>query len=105
MDAHVDTTVPFTFLSQTHEERSLVCPVEHTPAQTLERDDGWRGLYIEGVLEFSLIGILARIAAVLAESRIGILALSTYNTDYILTKAEHFEEACGALERAGYEIV
>ena len=47
----------------------------------------------------------ARIAAVLAESRIGILALSTYNTDYILTKAEHFEETCGALERAGYEIV
>ena len=53
----------------------------------------------------SLIGILARIAQVLASERIGIFAVSTYNTDYILTRADRFEKALAALRRAGYTVV
>ena len=45
--------------------------------------DGWRALKIQGVLDFSLIGILSRILGLLAEAKIGIAAVSTYNTDYI----------------------
>ena len=58
------------------------------PKDALERDDGWRAFRIQGVLDFSLIGILSAISAVLAENHIGIFAVSTYNTDYILTKEE-----------------
>ena len=47
------------------------------------------GYRIEGVLDFSLIGILAKISTCLAENGIGIFAISTFNTDYILTKAEN----------------
>jgi hypothetical protein len=52
-----------------------------------------------------LTGILARIAKVLADSHIGIFAISTYNTDYVLTKEKDFCPALKALEAAGYLVV
>ena len=82
-----------------------MCPRGDVPAKTLERDDGWRGFRIEGVLDFSLIGILSRLSGILAENKIGIFAVSTYNTDYILVKAEQFDRAMEVLAGAGYEVV
>ena len=93
---------PFCFTGTTDEENSLVCPEALVPDVTTERDDGWRALRITGKLDFSLIGILAGICGVLAEKKIGIFAVSTYNTDYILTKEENFEKALKALKDAGY---
>ncbi len=49
-------------------------------------NDGWKAFRIQGVLDFSLIGILAKIATVLADNGISIFAVSTYNTDYVLIK-------------------
>ena len=100
----VDLTKPFCFTGTTDEENSLVCPEALVPGNTIERDDGWKGFRIIGQLDFSLIGILARISKILAESGIGIFAISTYNTDYILTKEENFEKAMKVLKKAGYEV-
>ena len=101
----LDLSRDFFFLGKTDEELSLVCRTEDTPADTLARDDGWRGFRIEGVLDFSLIGILSRLAGILAENRIGLFAVSTYNTDYILVRAEQLDAATAALEAAGYRFV
>lgn len=100
----VDLTKPFCFTGKTDEENSLVCPEALVPGNTIERDDGWKGFRIIGQLDFSLIGILARISKILAESGVGIFAISTYNTDYILTKAENFEKAINVLRDSGYGI-
>ena len=100
----VDLTKPFCFTGTTDEENSLVCPEALVPRNTIERDDGWKGFRIIGQLDFSLIGILARISKILAEGGIGIFAISTYNTDYILTKEENFEKAMKVLKNAGYEV-
>ena len=100
----VDLTKPFCFTGTTDEENSLVCPEALVPGNTIERDDGWKGFRIIGQLDFSLIGILARISKILAETGIGIFAISTYNTDYILTKEENFEKAMKVLKNAGYEV-
>ena len=94
----------FYFLGRTDEEISLVCRTEDTPAETLAREDGWRGFRIEGMLDFSLVGILSKLSAVLAENGIGIFAVSTFNTDYILVKAEDLDRALAALAAAGYII-
>lgn len=102
--SQVDLNQPFTFIGKTDEENSLVCPTACVPVNTTERDDGWRGFRIEGTLDFSLIGILAKISTVLAEAGVGIFAVSTYNTDYVLAKAENFDRALGALRAAGYAI-
>ena len=93
------------FAARTDEEISLVCKTSDCPKETIERDDGWRGFRIEGVLDFSLIGILSKISSILAENKIGIFAISTYNTDYILAKEENFEKALQVLGKEGYNIV
>lgn len=92
-------------IGRTDEENSLVCPTDHLPANTSVREDGWRAMKIEGVLDFSLIGILAGIAGILAEEKIGIFVVSTFNTDYILVKQEHLAHAGEALASRGYTII
>ena len=101
----IDLNKEFYFIGRTDEEISLVCRTEDTPKNTIERDDGWRGFRIQGVLDFSLIGVLSKISGILAENRIGIFAVSTYNTDYILVKKENFECALEVLSEAGYTVV
>ena len=101
---HIDLNADFYFIGRTDEELSLVCRTESTPENTTAREDGWRGFRIEGTLDFSLIGILAPITAILAENKIGIFAVSTYNTDYVLVKEENYEKALAVLSTAGYEI-
>ena len=101
----IDLTADIYFIEKTDEELSLVCRTEDTPGNTTERSDGWKGFRIQGVLDFSLIGILSRITGILAENKIGIFAVSTYNTDYILVKEENFNTALEVLASEGYSIV
>ena len=96
--------IDFCFTAKTDEEISLVCKTTDVPENTLVRDDGWKGFRIEGVLDFSLIGILSKISAILAENKVGIFAVSTYNTDYIFVKDENFDKAINALKDNGYDV-
>ena len=98
-------TAEFYFVGKTDEEISLVCKTEDTPAETIERDDGWKAFRIQGVLDFSLIGILSKLSGILADNNIGIFAVSTYNTDYILVKKENFDKALKVLTSEGYTVV
>ncbi|MEE3486802.1 MAG: ACT domain-containing protein [Bulleidia sp.] len=100
-----DLAADFYFIGKTDEELSLVCKTGCVPEKTIEREDGWKGFRIQGVLDFSLVGILAPIADILAENKIGIFAVSTYNTDYVLVKQENFEQAMSVLSHAGYTVV
>lgn len=100
--ADIDMDADFYFIGKTDEEISLVCKTEDTPEKTVERDDGWKGFRIQGVLNFSLIGILSELSGILADNKIGIFAVSTFNTDYILVKAENFEKALSVLSAEGY---
>jgi hypothetical protein len=101
----VDFNSEFCFLGRTDEELSLVCITQNVPANVTERDDGWKAFRIQGVLDFSLIGILAKISTLLADNEIGIFAISTYNTDYILTKTENYTKALAVLSEAGYQMI
>lgn len=101
----IDISSRFFFIGKTDEELSLVCITEDTPAMTVERDDGWKGFRIQGTLDFSLVGILSRLSGILADHKIGIFAVSTYNTDYILVKEENFDGALTVLASEGYTIV
>lgn len=100
--SQVNVEEEYCFIGRTDEEKSLVCVTEKVPDNVISRDDGWKAFRIQGVLDFSLIGILAGISGLLAQNKIGIFVVSTYNTDYIFTKAENFERALQVLENAGY---
>ena len=101
----VDLSKEFFFIGKTDEELSLVCRTEDIPSKTIECDNGWKGFRIQGILDFSLIGILSKLSGVLAEHKIGIFAVSTFNTDYILVKEENFEKALTILASEGYIVV
>ena len=94
----------YSFIGKTDEEKSLVCITEDVPSNVTEREDGWMAFRIQGVLDFSMIGILTEISGILAENKIGIFVISTYNTDYVLTKKENYQRALDVLNRAGYKI-
>ena len=103
--SQVDPNVQFTFISKTDEENSLICPTEMVPSNTIERNDGWKAFRVQGTLDLSLIGILSAISKVLAENGIGIFAISTFDTDYILVKSAQADNAASALVAAGYELI
>lgn len=103
--SHVDLDSEYCFIGKTDEEKSLVCATGEVPPNVIRRDDGWRAFRIQGMLDFSLIGILSKIAAILAENGISIFAVSTFNTDYVLVKEENYQRGLEALKAAGYEIV
>lgn len=101
----VNLDAQYCFVGKTDEENSLVCITQDVPANVVERDDGWKAFRIQGVLDFSLIGILSGISGILADHQIGIFAISTFNTDYVLTKKENYQRALSLLRNAGYQIV
>lgn len=103
--SEVDLSQEYCFIGKTDEENSLVCLTENVPKNVAVWDDGWKAFRVQGTLDFSLIGILSRISAILADNKIGIFAISTYNTDYILVKAENYNNSLTVLAEAGFSIV
>lgn len=103
--AFVNFNTEYCFIGKTDEEKSLVCITSDVPSNVTHRDDGCKGFRLQGILDFSLIGILSKIAALLAENSISIFAISTYNTDYVFIKEENFQKALDILKHSGYEIV
>lgn len=95
----------FVFIGKTDEEISLVCSTEFVPESCISREDGWKGFRVEGTLDFSLIGILSKISTALAEHQISVFVVSTFQTDYVMVKADVLEQAVTVLENSGYIFV
>ncbi|NLO09512.1 MAG: ACT domain-containing protein [Clostridiales bacterium] len=103
--SRIDFSDEIYFIGKTDEELSLVCSSDRVPDNAIECGHGWKAFRIQGILDFSLIGILSRISTILAENGIGLFAVSTYNTDYILIKTDDFDEAIDVLKYNGYEVI
>ena len=98
VDADRFKTCEFFTLCYTADEVSVVCPVANLPDDApgaLEKP--WRGFRVAGQLDFALVGILAQISGVLAEHKISLFAISTFDTDYILVKENDFANATKVL--------
>ncbi|MBT3275230.1 MAG: ACT domain-containing protein [Spirochaetales bacterium] len=100
-----DTQVPhwaadsfFSSVTKTTDELSIVCESRCIPdSAALEREDGWISIMVEGPLPFSLTGILASLTVPLANADLGVFAISTFDTDYILIKKKDAEKARNVL--------
>lgn len=100
-----DTSNEFLFISKTNEENSLVCSSDCVPKNTIKSEYGWCAFRIKGTLDFSLVGILAKISTLLADKGIAIYVISTFNTDYVLVKKENYDKALLELANNGYVIL
>ncbi len=89
---------------RTPDELSLMCAEAYLPQGGVQAEKGWRAFKLEGPFDFGLTGILASALNPLAEAGIGIFALSTYDTDYVLVKEAQREQAIRALRQAGHTV-
>lgn len=88
----------------TGEEVSLICDSALVP-EGLPVETGFVALKVDGVLDFSLVGIAAKLTAVMARCQISVLVLSTFDTDYVLLRRDRLDEAVTALRADGYAVV
>ena len=95
---------PFFCITSTQEDLSLVCSAEGVPSG-VRREGPWRVFQLEGPIPFTMTGVLASVLNPLAENRVGILALSTFDTDYVLVHAGDAAMAVSVLQKAGHEII
>lgn len=91
-------------VTRTDDELSVIAPadVDLGPG---DRQPGWSCLQIGDILDFGKVGVLAGISRILAEAKVSILTVSTYNTDYILVRTSDVDTAIRALEAAGHIVM
>lgn len=94
---------PLLSITRTAEEMSVVCPSENAP-RGARVEDGWRALKLEGPIPFAEIGVLSALSGTLAGAGLGLFALSTFDTDYLLVKEGDLAAAVEALRRAGFDV-
>jgi hypothetical protein len=94
---------PLSGVIRTAEELSIVCDQTAVPGDVpCERD--WVALKVEGPLGFSMTGVLASLLAPLATHGIAVFVLSTFDTDYILTKGDQTRRSMELLRAEGHDV-
>ena len=104
-----DSVVPpwaagdFVSVSKTPEELTVVCEEDRVPGK-VRCERGWRAFRVRGTLDFGETGVLAALAAPLADAGVPVFAVSTYDTDYVLVRESDLEGAANALRAAGHHV-
>jgi uncharacterized protein len=93
----------FSSVTRTAHELSILCVAAQVPPD-VKHERGWSLLRFQGPFAFTQTGVLASVLGPLAEARIGILAVSTFDTDYLLIKAVELKEAVAVLRGAGHTV-
>ena len=91
----------FVSLTATEDELSVVCEASAVPAG-ITADREWRVLKVAGPFAFTTTGVLASLAAPLAQAGVSLLAIATYDTDYLLVKSDALDRAIATLTAAGH---
>lgn len=94
----------FFFIAKTDKELSLICKTKFAPTNCIVRNDGWKMIAVDEKLDFLQIGIIAKIAKILADNKISIIVQSTYDTDFVMVKEQNLIITLRALSEAGYQI-
>jgi hypothetical protein len=95
---------PFFAMVRSDDALTIVCDQGRVPDE-VKQERGWRALKIDGTFDFTETGVLESVLKPLAEARVGIFAISSFETDYVLVKEESFEVARRALEGAGHALL
>jgi hypothetical protein len=93
----------FVSITRTADELSIVCPEEFVPADA-KCVRNWKAFKVAGPFDFALTGILVSVARPLNEAGISILAISTYDTDYVMVRSKDAEKAVATLKSAGHSV-
>ena len=93
----------FYSVTRTFDELSIIAEESRVPAGT-QSQPGWRVLKVRGPFALYEVGVLASLTAPLADARVSLFVVSTFDTDYLLVTQEQLTSAIVTLERAGHSI-
>jgi hypothetical protein len=96
---------PIASVTRTPDELSIICAEAAVPEHVEHVERGWRALRVAGPLDFGMVGVMARLTAPLAEAGVSILALATFDTDYLLVREPDLAQAVAALRAAGHQVI
>jgi uncharacterized protein len=94
---------PFVSITRTADELSIVCRHGAVP-EGIRCERGWRCLRVAGTLDFTLAGVLASLLDPLAEARVAVFVVATFDTDYLLVKEDRLDAAVEVLRREGHVV-
>jgi len=97
-------SAPIYFIAKTFDEVSIVLP-QNVVVDSDKSEPNWQALQVVGPLDFALTGILSDITAILANEKVSIFAISTFDTDYILVKKDTVSTAVNILKANDYHVV
>ena len=97
-------TSDFYSITRTPEEISVITEQKSSIKENIVCEKDWRILKIDGILNFSMVGIISDITSNLKEDEIPVFVISTFNTDCFLVKQNRLNEAIKALEKKGHSI-
>ncbi len=97
-------SAPIYFIAKTFDELSIVLP-QNISIESNKSESNWQALEVVGPLDFTLTGILSNLSTILANEKISIFAISTFDTDYVLVKKESLSAALAALKSKNYEVI
>ncbi|WP_127480475.1 ACT domain-containing protein [Nocardioides pantholopis] len=90
-------------VTATATETSVVCAGRNVPTKAVSHKP-LTGFAVKGPLDLELVGVLAELLAPLAEARISVFTLSTFDTDWILVPQRDAEKAAEAWRRRGHTV-
>ncbi len=93
----------FSSITRTPDELSIVCAEGDVP-EGVKSEKGWRCLRVAGTIDFDAVGVLAALAVPLAAAGVGVFAVSTFDTDYLMVKGKDLPAALDALRGAGHFV-
>ena len=93
----------FFSVTRTRDELSIVCEQSRVPAG-VRSQPGWSVLKVHGPFDLTKTGVLSSLASSLAEAKLSLFTISTFDTDYLLVASETLSAAVRALEQAGHKI-
>jgi uncharacterized protein len=89
-------------MTRTEDELSVICDTKHAP-EGARAEHGWSCLKVLGPLDTSMVGVMSSLSGALAAANISLLAISTFDTDYVLVRAAHLDAAIAAWRAAGHD--
>ena len=98
-----------TFLSftMTPSESSLICEqylIPHSSPDIIKHELNRVAFQIEGVLEMSMVGVLAGISVALALEGVPIFVVSTFDTDWIIVEGGMRERMVECMKGLGHVV-
>lgn len=94
---------PFFSITRTTDELSVVTAARNVP-DDVQKQAVFRVLKIHGPFALSEIGVVSALAAPLADAKISLFVISTFDTDYLLVSPEQLQAAVATLEKAGHKV-